>query len=152
MANRPVPYPRWVTPADGSPRRIVQNHIQEQEVTGVPMHESGVPLGEEVAAQEEAVAAAKKAEYKPVPYPRVVKDKHGNKLTVQNHLEESYHTGVQMNEDGTVAEVVPAPEPAAPVLVPIPAAPDRPKKSTNGQTAKPAEAPAETKPVGDPLA
>lgn len=103
MAYRPVPYPRALKDAAGNVR-IVQNHLQEQDITGVPMHESGVPLGQELAAEAEATESAKKAEYRPVPYPRAIKDRHGNRMTVGSHLEETYHTGIKMNEDGTPAE------------------------------------------------
>ncbi len=46
MAKRPgyVPYPRWITPADGSPRRIVNSAEEETAATGVLMDEDGDPV------------------------------------------------------------------------------------------------------------
>ncbi len=39
-----VPYPRWVTPPDGSPRKIVQSAAEETAITGVLMGEDGKPV------------------------------------------------------------------------------------------------------------
>ena len=36
-----VPYPRWIQPADGTPRRIVQNSEEEEAATGVKMNPDG---------------------------------------------------------------------------------------------------------------
>lgn len=43
MAYTYQPYPRWVNDREGR-RRIVQNHTQEYEATGVQMNEDGTPF------------------------------------------------------------------------------------------------------------
>ncbi len=50
MENRPgyVPYPRWISPKDGSPRKIVQSAEEEEAITGVKMNPDGTKV-EEIA-------------------------------------------------------------------------------------------------------
>lgn len=96
------PYPRHVKSihakdAKGNPR-VVTVHSAEEEA----YHSGAEPQIIEHAneAHIEEVAPV----YVPKPYPRWVSSTIlGKRLIVQNSVEEEYHTGVLMNEDGTPA-------------------------------------------------
>lgn len=143
--HRPVPYPRWVhKPLDGGPPRIVNSHIEEQLLTGVPMEETGYPVGY-VESPQLAEAYSGKPKYVPIPYPRHVKAKDTGLTTlVLNHKQESAVTGIEVDEGGK------------PILVPFSyeKTPDPPAKQE--PVAPPATVAAEPPPAPvvdeDPLA
>lgn len=106
------PYPRHVKSihtldAKGN-RKTVTVHNPEEE-----SYHTG-EAAEIVLRDIEAHAEEAKPEYKPIPYPRYIRKSiiTGKDVTVQNSVEEEYHTGVLMNEDGTpVGSEEPKPTP-----------------------------------------
>lgn len=115
VAPPPAPvhsvYPKWVHAPLTGPKRIVHNHLEEQEATGIPMQENGYPVGVEpplppsmVAAQ--AASAANLA--RGTAYPMWV-TVDGHKELAEDHIRHSLLTGVLHGPDGKPVAEAPAP-------------------------------------------
>ena|ERR1700722_5193111 len=121
----PIPYqeyPKHVKSiihkdAKGEPRTTLVHNAEEE-----ARH-----TGKEVEAVVHEIASHPQAEpekpYVPVAYPKYIRKSivTGRDVTVANSVEEEYHTGVLMNEDGTPLEV--GPDEEAPLQVGAPKPP-----------------------------
>ena len=104
-------YPKWISSkiannADGTPRKVIVNSKEEE------ARHTGVEPEDIVIEAPPAPDPPKP--YVPVEYPKWVSSQHknGEKVIVKDHIEEAYHTGIPVDENGKV--IVAEPEPLQP--------------------------------------